>query len=145
MTSPHSPLLLPSVTMASLLRAAPHLSAAPSRSSGFAGVRVSVSARRVSAARRVAPARAGFFDFLKPAEEEPPARSSSKVAASVSYLCLDCGYIYQASAARAWRVRGSLTVLRAQGDLNKELPWYKCPVCDVGKNRFTKTQAAGAR
>ena len=30
------------------------------------------------------------------------------------------------------------------GDLSKESFFYKCPVCDVGKNRFQKQQAAGS-
>jgi len=28
-----------------------------------------------------------------------------------------------------------------KGDINKENFFYKCPVCDVGKNRFKKKEA----
>lgn len=30
-----------------------------------------------------------------------------------------------------------------KGDINKENFFYKCPVCDVGKNRFKKKEASG--
>lgn len=68
------------------------------RASPFArGARVLGGASR-SAAPRVAvlrTPRAGLFDFLKPAAEAEPATPS------LSYICLECGYVYR-------------------GDLNKE-------------------------
>ena len=51
-----------------------------------------------------------------------------KAAAGTPYVCIDCGYVY----------RGQ------QGEF-KDLPRdYKCPTCNVGKNRFKVYQEGNA-
>mmetsp|Transcript_46406 Transcript_46406/g.148763 ORF Transcript_46406/g.148763 Transcript_46406/m.148763 type:complete len:168 (+) Transcript_46406:1291-1794(+) len=62
-----------------------------------------------------------FFNFGKNS-----GGGGGAVADKTPYICIDCGYIYR------------------DGDFKKLPRNYKCPTCDVGKNRFKPYGAPGA-
>eukprot|EP00217_Crustomastix_stigmatica_P015941 CAMPEP_0183789420 /NCGR_PEP_ID=MMETSP0803_2-20130417/413_1 /TAXON_ID=195967 /ORGANISM="Crustomastix stigmata, Strain CCMP3273" /LENGTH=136 /DNA_ID=CAMNT_0026033589 /DNA_START=41 /DNA_END=451 /DNA_ORIENTATION=+ len=79
--------------------------------------RAAMRGRAVAAPIRRTPARVqpvgamAFFNFMKP-------KTVDANGAPIPFICIDCGYVYQG------------------GDFGELPNNYKCPACNVGKNRF---------